>query len=358
MELQAECFPDDASPELIRRRQRPSRLGESGWELPEGWLKWWDDVSSSYYYENTATRSCQWEDPTRWWLGRLLERARARACAAPIEEARFESIEQAFAAWCDERFGDGMEPDDDEASHGASATLQVYDVKFLGSGVLNSVFLPLGLGGAFHTGISIHGREWSFGATEEGCGIFCCAPTRCVPHDYRESIPLGASIKTQLDVFNVLVKLAPLWTGDTYDVLRKNCNSFCIVLAGALGVAPPPVWIHTLGDGAADLDDRARRAVNSLRRPAMPSSRSLDDAVKAAVASDLHGRQWRVDFFPTYADAKLKYDGLSLSFASVLFVHFADEGAWHAAHAYGLQHAVHHIQRRFFADQRVCDDLQ
>ena len=203
----------------------------------------------------------------------------------------------------------------------AEVTLHVYDVKFRGAALLNSVLLKTS--GAFHTGVEVHGREWSFGATadEDACGIFACAARSCRPHEYRESVSLGTSKMTALDVFNVLLRLEPTWSGASYDVLRKNCNSFCIVLAGELGAADIPRWTHCLGDGIGSLDDRARRALSSLRRPShlAPPRHATDDSRRALVVSDNHG-EWTSRKLASYADAKKLWAELPLTHASVLFV--------------------------------------
>lgn len=347
------------------KRQRRSRYGSSGQELPAGWLRWYDESTKDCYYENTIDQYCTWNDPTRWWLGRVLDRAtksdHGKAQLGAAENlAGFESIEDAFANWCSEGCRDGFDLEDsvDLPYLSSEVTLHIYDVKFHGAGVLNSIFLPLKLGGAFHTGIQIHGREWSYGASGAGCGIFGCLPKRCHPHKYRESIRLGATATSELDVFNILVKLAPYWGGSTYNVFRKNCNSFCIVLAGALGVDPPPPWIHSLGDGAAELADRARRVLKFAGN--RPDPRVLAQVVnKAAVVSDVYGCG-RAYFFQTYADAKRQYDSLPYAYASILLVQFGDddETTWHTAHTYGLQYAVTNIKRHFLGHYQAKSGVE
>ena len=258
--------------------QVPSFESGRGQELPEGWVRWVDPATDTYYYHHEESGETTWDDPTRWKVGLWLDRARGVSSVPVVDERppyEPQSIEQAFGSWCasehgatafdedDEAEDGGEEGDDDggDADSGAAVTLHVYDVKFRGAALLNGVLNRSS--GAFHTAIEVHGLEWSFGATlgdhAEACGIFACAPKTARPHVYRESVPLGATRRSRVDVFNCLLRVAPLWLGSTYDVFRKNCNSFCIVFAGELGADPPPAWTHRLGDGAAALDDRARR---------------------------------------------------------------------------------------------------
>ena len=106
-----------------------------------------------------------------------------------------------------------------------------------------------------------------------------------------------------------------MWKGASYDVLRKNCNSFCIVLAGELGADPPPPWTHRLGDGAAALEDRARRLAASLEQgPEIDGS-----AGPAAVVWDDHG-DWHAAHFDTLDEAEPTWASLPLTHAACVFV--------------------------------------
>ena len=189
-------------------------------------------------------------------MGLLFDRIRGEPPKeAPLYRPR--TIECAFAEYSAD--------DADESDGDAPVTLRVYDVSFRGAGALNS--LLNGSSGAFHTAIEVHGLEWSFGATtdddDDTSGIFACDPASAQPHRYREAISLGRTKKSPVDVFNILLRLAPFWLGKSYDVLRKNCNSFCILFSGELGADAPPPWTHRLGDGAAALDDRVSRLLET-----------------------------------------------------------------------------------------------
>lgn len=140
--------------------------------------------------------------------------------------------------------------------------------------------------------------------------------------------------------------------------MRKNCNSFCIVLAGELGADPIPTWTHRLGDGAAALDDRARRVFAAFSSPAGPGA--PEPTGPAVIVWDDHG-EWHSRHFETVEEAKATWDALSLTHASVCFVktHRATVGdidasdedepawAWTVLRTYGLPHAVKKIRDRF-----------
>mmetsp|Transcript_18050 Transcript_18050/g.27208 ORF Transcript_18050/g.27208 Transcript_18050/m.27208 type:complete len:550 (-) Transcript_18050:1486-3135(-) len=390
-----------SSEKTKRPKQRPAKVSADGLrKLPEGWLRWWDETSSQFYYQNTKTGQVSWSDPTRWKLGQWLDhyygnksgksrigqRSRRILQKKNIDDDDSvssgssagrgpESIEQAFSEFCLSQHYDGDDDDEEEEEEDDDLKnpqkqekyqvwLHVYDVKFRGAGMLNSIFRPLTLGGAFHTGIEVYGREWSFGATAHECGIFAYPPKTCEPHRYRESISLGFTSKSELAVFESLLRLAPLWWGTSYDLLRKNCNSFCIVFAGALGVQSLPEWVHSLADGAAAVDDRTRRVFAALTASPTPEQRrniarrearqrASDLSIhEAAVVADDYGR-WRVDRYATYAAAKECFDDLPLRHASALFVKPSPTSPWRIRHTYGIPSAVANIQRRFLPQGRL-----
>jgi len=365
--------------------QVPTYENADGNELPEGWVRWVDPDSDEFYYHNALTGETTWDDPSRWRIGLLVDRIRGLgpSDAAPAKPYRPRTVEAAFAEWStknaalDDDDGAGSDESDDDddddvrsrprpppAGPEQPVTLRVYDVAFKGARALNSVLG--GSSGAFHTAIEVHGLEWSFGAIlgdEDACGIFACEPATAQPHQYREAISLGRTRRTPVDVFNLLLRTAPMWKGASYDVLRKNCNSFCIVLAGELGADPPPPWTHRLGDGAAALEDRARRLAASLEQgPEIDGS-----AGPAAVVWDDHG-DWHAAHFDTLDEAEPTWASLPLTHAACVFVRVnsprvadagggavvrvPDEGdspaaAWRVAKTYGLPHATKRIQERF-----------
>ena len=60
---------------------------------------------------------------------------------------------------------------------GLPVTLHVYD---LGRGQLKAVGTHWA--GAFHSAVEVNDREWSFGATDQGSGVFSNAPRGCTMH--------------------------------------------------------------------------------------------------------------------------------------------------------------------------------
>lgn len=113
-------------------------------------------------------------------------------------------------------------------------TLHIYDVAGgTQMKVLNRVMGMWG-SGAFHAGIEVYGREFSFFNEE---GVASCVPMECEGHAYAESVLMGYTAATKEQVCELLMSLKPDWQGNMYNILSKNCchfsDEFCRRLTGA-----------------------------------------------------------------------------------------------------------------------------
>lgn len=132
-------------------------------------------------------------------------------------------------------------------------TLHVYSLgKSNQMMVVNAMLMTLG-SGAFHCGVEVHGREWSFRGTDDcKTGIFSCAPQRCSDHTWHTSVPMG-SVRLSVDEVESLIRgMVPQWPGARYNVFKRNCCHFCDALCVSLGLGHIPDWTtHLAGAGAA-----------------------------------------------------------------------------------------------------------
>lgn len=128
---------------------------------------------------------------------------------------------------------------------------------------LNVVLKPFG-GGAFHAAVQLFDQEWSFGglggkhANEDDgfeSGIWSCSPQMCQQHTFRESIALGTTTLSYIEVLRVLCDISADWPMNGYDLLRRNCCHFCDQFCRLLGVGPLPDWVLNLANVGAALDD-------------------------------------------------------------------------------------------------------
>lgn len=109
------------------------------------------------------------------------------------------------------------------------------------------------VGGVFHAGIEIYGYEWSFGRIEVGSGVWRTLPRMEMGHQYRATMPLGSTKLSSMQVWEVLQRMGNEWPGLSYDLLRRNCLSFCNAFCEELGVRQIPGWV-----------DRAPRAASAV----------------------------------------------------------------------------------------------
>jgi len=175
----------------------------------------------------------------------------------------------------------------------APVVLHVYDMG-LDTEVhaLNRILRALGTG-AFHCGVEIYGKEWSYRGMRatKGTGVFWCKPRNCEGHAYLESIVMGNCRMSELDVVKLLRHLESEWPGTGYDILKRNCCHFSDTLCICMGVGPIPTWVTNLaGTGAAIADtgeylDRRRKTVTNKLVEEVDAHCWTDIACAAGVCS-------------------------------------------------------------------------
>eukprot|EP00930_Biecheleria_cincta_P056866 TRINITY_DN42894_c0_g1_i1.p1 TRINITY_DN42894_c0_g1~~TRINITY_DN42894_c0_g1_i1.p1 ORF type:complete len:284 (-),score=37.94 TRINITY_DN42894_c0_g1_i1:10-783(-) len=145
-------------------------------------------------------------------------------------------------------------------SSASPVNLNIYDVGSLGaSTALNNVLRPMGTG-AFHCGVEVQGREWSYGFLEQGTGVFWCPPQNCQHHIFRETVSMGFCKMSEKQVDELLRVLMAEWRGYDYDVLSHNCCHFSDAMCRWLGVGEIPAWLTNLAGNAAAAIDGAQYA--------------------------------------------------------------------------------------------------
>jgi hypothetical protein len=130
----------------------------------------------------------------------------------------------------------------------------------------NSLLGVVGLG-VFHSGLEVHGTEYSFGG---GGGIFSHAPGQAQGAKFKCRIQLGEVAATSREVERVVegMRESGAWSGDAYRLMGRNCNTFADALSHTLCGTHIPPWVNRVGDIGAQ--------VNSACSCIMP--RSVSDA--------------------------------------------------------------------------------
>ncbi|CAN1333756.1 DeSI-like protein At4g17486 [Linum perenne] len=119
--------------------------------------------------------------------------------------------------------------------------LNVYDLT-----TVNNYLYWFGLG-IFHSGIEVHGMEFSFGAHEyPSSGIFEVEPRSCPGFIFRRAVLLGKTSLSRSEVQEMMEHLSRDFHGDCYHLITKNCNHFtdeaCLKLTGKA----VPGWVNRL----------------------------------------------------------------------------------------------------------------
>jgi len=117
--------------------------------------------------------------------------------------------------------------------------VNVYDLQ---NPQVNDLLFPLGLG-IYHSGIAVHGTEYTFGS---GGGIFSHEPKAAPSARFRCSIVLGEVDADSREVESIVESLRSEWPGSRYHVMKNNCNSFSLELGRRLTGRAVPGWINRL----------------------------------------------------------------------------------------------------------------
>lgn len=129
----------------------------------------------------------------------------------------------------------------------------IYDLNFSGKDGKKKKNPNSGLPGVgfgiYHSGIEVYGKEIAFGYAPGGVSGVFEVPPRCAPAvmanlSFKEQVPLGTVFRSRFEVDHVLQRLAAKYRGDTYDIVRKNCNHFSTELAQYLTATKIPSYVN------------------------------------------------------------------------------------------------------------------
>jgi len=140
-----------------------------------------------------------------------------------------------------------------EETVSAPVMLNVYDLGPACGAIAcsNKVMRPLGAG-IYHCGVEVYDEEWSFAeimiSPADDTGVFVCAPHRCKPYSFKESIQMGMTSCSKSSFLEIIAVLEYDWLSKDYDFLKHNCCHFCNSLCQHLGVGTIPEWVINLAN--------------------------------------------------------------------------------------------------------------
>ncbi|KAL8166069.1 hypothetical protein V2J09_007568 [Rumex salicifolius] len=119
--------------------------------------------------------------------------------------------------------------------------LNVYDLT-----PMNGYLYWAGLG-IFHSGVEVHGVEYAFGAHDfPTSGVFEVEPRECPGFKFRKSIFIGTTDLDAKKVREFMEQHASGYNGDSYHLIVKNCNHFCMDVCHSLTGKKIPKWVNRL----------------------------------------------------------------------------------------------------------------
>mmetsp|Transcript_65164 Transcript_65164/g.172648 ORF Transcript_65164/g.172648 Transcript_65164/m.172648 type:complete len:320 (-) Transcript_65164:147-1106(-) len=196
----------------------------------------------------------------------------SRPTSSPTARSHFHSNAQSFTSLSEMHDADETE---------GQVVVHVYDLgtSFVTRGVVNQVTKKYG---AYHTGVEVYGREWSFGMTfDDSTGITWNSPCKNRDHSYREGLMMGYTPFSRREVGHFIAEMQKTWLGSSYHLLKRNCHYFSSALCKKLRVPPPPRWINDLAHSSAATVDYLDSADSGYDGGAALSS--LYDSVKQSV---------------------------------------------------------------------------
>lgn len=99
--------------------------------------------------------------------------------------------------------------------------------------------------GLYHSGVQIGTLEYTFGS---GGGIITMTPRNAPGAQFRESIVLGVYSGTSSDIDRIVSELRKKYTGDSYNLLSRNCNHFANAFVYNLLQIEIPGYINRMAE--------------------------------------------------------------------------------------------------------------
>ncbi|KAJ0603574.1 putative PPPDE peptidase domain-containing protein [Helianthus annuus] len=124
--------------------------------------------------------------------------------------------------------------------------------------------------------MNVHGVEFAFGFHKQSTtGIFEGEPKQCEGFTFREQILIGWTEMSLKEIRTFMEELARDYKGNSYNLITRNCNHFCIDACIRLTGNPIPSWINRLAKiGKSRINFQVFNLINDLSlRGATPLGR-------------------------------------------------------------------------------------
>lgn len=102
--------------------------------------------------------------------------------------------------------------------------------------------------GIYHSGVEILGKEYLFGGhASSRTGVFFTTPRQPIARTvFRDSIVVGKTRKTRAEIEEIIERISEEFSGNSYNLITRNCNHFSDELCKYLCDNKIPGWINRL----------------------------------------------------------------------------------------------------------------
>eukprot|EP00435_Cladocopium_sp_Y103_P023326 s3472_g5.t1 len=85
-------------------------------------------------------------------------------------------------------------------------------------------------------------------------------------HIYRQSVNMGPTSMSEIDVNKIIEAMKPFWLAHEYDLLQHNCCSFADAFSQELTQRPLPPWVNRLPRLLSNVDLVSPKLSRSVSR--------------------------------------------------------------------------------------------
>eukprot|EP00935_MAST-01C_sp_MAST-1C-sp1_P000166 g166.t1 len=122
--------------------------------------------------------------------------------------------------------------------------------------------------GAYHSGVEVEGKEWTFSES----GVFFTKPLEANCGAFKTTIDLGEHRGSRHDFDAIVTDLRREFPEGSYDLVKRNCNAFTKRLIGK----DIPVWVNRAASFGSALLPKVKPTVEEKPKPTKAEAKAQD----------------------------------------------------------------------------------
>jgi hypothetical protein len=133
--------------------------------------------------------------------------------------------------------------------------------------------------GAYHSGVEIEGKEWTFSPA----GVFFTAPRAEQLGKFKSSVDMGCHVASAQDFQQAIAELRREFPEGSYDLVKKNCNNFSDAMCKKLLRKGIPAWVNRAAMFGSTIlkpsdEQRAKAAKEKVNKPTQKAAKEKYEA--------------------------------------------------------------------------------